>query len=63
MMNDCSHINATVESRGSYHFSAGDVWDDIEEYVVCTDCGEILFDEGDNDEDQWNNLCEHVQVC
>ena len=34
----CQHEH--VSSRGSFHFSAGDVWDDIVE--VCDDCGAAL---------------------
>jgi hypothetical protein len=31
----CSHNN--IVTTGGYHFSAGDVWDDITD--VCLDCG------------------------
>ena len=34
----CSHEHTST--RGGMHFSAGDVWDDLEE--VCDDCGAIL---------------------
>ena len=34
----CPHEHTSF--RGSMHFSAGDVWDDIEE--VCNDCGANL---------------------
>ena len=35
---ECSHEH--VSQTGGFHFSAGEVWDDIEE--VCSDCGEVL---------------------
>ena len=34
----CQHEH--VSRNGSFHFSAGEVWDDIRE--VCDDCGEVL---------------------
>jgi hypothetical protein len=34
----CPHEH--VSQTGGFHFSTGDVWDDIEE--VCSDCGEVL---------------------
>ena len=34
----CQHEH--VSNRGCFHFSAGDVWDDIVE--VCDDCGAAL---------------------
>ena len=35
---ECPHEH--VLRNGGHHFSAGEVWDDIEE--VCSDCGEVL---------------------
>jgi hypothetical protein len=35
---ECPHEHVT--QIGGFHFSAGEVWDDIEE--VCSDCGEVL---------------------
>ena len=35
---ECPHEH--VVRNGGHHFSAGEVWDDIEE--VCSDCGEAL---------------------
>lgn len=35
---ECKHEHTAF--RGSHKFSAGDVWDDIEEY--CIDCGALL---------------------
>jgi hypothetical protein len=29
-------------STGSIHFTGGDVWDDIEDHLLCTRCGEEL---------------------
>jgi len=34
---NCPHKH--VSTRGRMHFSAGDVWDDIEE--ICDDCGKV----------------------
>ncbi|NLN69413.1 MAG: hypothetical protein GX142_01300 [Chloroflexi bacterium] len=34
----CPHEH--VSQVGGFHFSAGDVWDDIQD--VCDDCGQIL---------------------
>jgi hypothetical protein len=34
----CPHKH--VSRSGGFHFSAGEVWDDIRD--VCDDCGEIL---------------------
>ena len=34
----CPHEQVT--NTGGHHFSAGEIWDDIEE--VCSDCGEVL---------------------
>ncbi|MFA7407388.1 MAG: hypothetical protein WCY93_06055 [Anaerolineaceae bacterium] len=34
----CPHAN--VSQVGGFRFSAGDVWDDIQD--VCDDCGQIL---------------------
>ena len=34
----CPHEH--VSRNGGFHFSAGEVWDDIRE--VCDDCGEVL---------------------
>lgn len=34
----CSHEH--VSTRGGFHLSAGDVWDDVEE--VCSDCGKEM---------------------
>ena len=35
---ECQH--AHVSQVGGFHFSAGDVWDDIRDF--CNDCGELV---------------------
>ncbi len=35
---ECPHEH--VSQVGGFHFSAGDVWDDIQD--VCEDCGQVL---------------------
>jgi hypothetical protein len=35
---ECPHEH--VSQTGGFHFSAGEVWDDIQD--VCEDCGEVL---------------------
>jgi len=35
---ECAHEH--VSQIGSFHFSAGEVWDDIRD--ICEDCGQIL---------------------
>jgi len=34
----CPHEH--LDTQGSFHLSAGEVWDDIQ--TVCCDCGEVL---------------------
>lgn len=34
----CQHEH--VSRMGGFHFSGGDVWDDIQD--ICNDCGEVL---------------------
>ncbi len=38
----CMHRNVVVETSGGMHFSEGEVWDDIQEKLVCLDCGEYV---------------------
>ena len=38
----CMHRNVVVEITGGRHFSEGEVWDDIQEKLVCLECGEYL---------------------
>lgn len=40
----CPHANTFVSTTGRYHYSAGEVWDDIREEVFCADCGKKLSD-------------------
>lgn len=40
MLNTAKCEHEHVSRRGGFHFSAGEVWDDIEE--VCDDCGTVL---------------------
>jgi hypothetical protein len=35
---ECPHEH--VSQTGGFHFSGGEVWDDVKEY--CRDCGELL---------------------
>jgi len=38
----CSHLHVTLETCGGRHFTEGEVWDDLQEYLQCVDCGETL---------------------
>ena len=42
ILTTCLHRNVQVIHTGSMHFSGGEVWDDIEEKVLCLDCLMIL---------------------
>jgi hypothetical protein len=43
MTDECKHdADPLIITTGSYHFTAGDVWDDIVEHVICPLCGEHL---------------------
>jgi hypothetical protein len=35
----CQHLHVT--SQGGFHFTSGEVWDDIKD--ICNDCGEVLI--------------------
>jgi len=35
----CRHEHIEFQSTGGWHFSNGDVWDDIKEVDICLDCG------------------------
>ena len=39
---ECPHANTYSVSVGGYHYSAGEVWDDLREEVFCADCGKKL---------------------
>ena len=41
----CTQHTPVRETHGGSHYSAGDVWDDIETRVVCTTCGLVLCSE------------------
>jgi len=34
----CLHHNVVPDINGGIHFSAGEVWDDIQERLLCLDC-------------------------
>ena len=34
----CPHLHVIMASRGGWHFSEGEAWDDIETYLFCLDC-------------------------
>jgi hypothetical protein len=38
----CPHLRTVVDTKGGYHFSYGEPWDDIVEELLCLDCLEIL---------------------
>lgn len=38
----CPHRHVTTVTSGGMHFSEGEVWDDIEEHLLCLDCMEYL---------------------
>lgn len=39
MTERCLHRNLGLETWGGMHYSGGEVWDDLEDYVICLDCG------------------------
>jgi hypothetical protein len=38
----CMHLRVATEVTGGRHFSEGEVWDDIQERLVCLECGEYV---------------------
>lgn len=48
----CPHRRTTTLTSGGYHYSAGGVWDDLKEAVVCLDCGATLSDEDEQPESE-----------
>jgi hypothetical protein len=38
----CEHKNTAINTTGGFHFSGGEVWDDLEDTVICLDCGETI---------------------
>lgn len=35
----CRHRRKAVNFSGGYHYSAGEVWDNVRETLVCLECG------------------------
>ncbi len=49
---ECPHRRTTTVTTGGYHYSAGEVWDDLRDVIVCLDCGKQLPEtDGDETED------------
>ncbi len=40
----CMHRHLISVFSGGMHFSAGEVWDDIHEHLLCLDCMEYVTD-------------------
>ncbi len=38
----CPHERTIRTTLGRYHYTAGEVWDDLREEVYCLDCGKSL---------------------
>lgn len=38
LLRRCRHRRTEIYSTGGFHFYAGEVWDDIREYLICLDC-------------------------
>ena len=38
----CPHHNVVLDTIGGIHFSEGEVWDDIQERLLCLDCMEYV---------------------
>ena len=38
----CPQRNVVLDTTGGMHFSAGEVWDDIQERLLCLDCMEYV---------------------
>ncbi|GIV65472.1 MAG: hypothetical protein KatS3mg046_732 [Bellilinea sp.] len=43
-LEQCPHRRTTVITTGGYHYSAGEVWDDLKDVEICLDCGKQLTD-------------------
>lgn len=41
----CRHRRIEAFAVGGYHYSGGDVWDDIRDIFVCLDCGKQIPEE------------------
>jgi len=40
----CPHEHTVTSCSGGWHYSGGEVWDDVEEQVFCLDCNTVVFD-------------------
>ena len=40
----CPHRNVVLDTTGGMHFSGGEVWDDIQDQLLCLDCMEYVTD-------------------
>jgi hypothetical protein len=38
----CRHRNVVLDTTGGIYFSAGEVWDNIQERLLCLDCMDIV---------------------
>ena len=38
----CPHLRTVINTRGGYHFTAGEPWDDIVDELLCLDCYEVI---------------------
>jgi hypothetical protein len=45
IFNACLHRHVVIQTTGGMHFIAGEVSDDIREYLLCLDCLEFLDEE------------------
>jgi len=41
-MTDCPHHHTFIDTTGGWHFYGGEVWDDLEDHLICQDCGAHL---------------------
>lgn len=48
MARKCEHNHIVTETRGQIYFSAGDVVDTLQTYLVCIDCGAEIEPEHDD---------------
>ena len=42
VFSSCMHRHTQVIQNGGFHFTEGQVWDDIQENVLCIDCFKVL---------------------
>ncbi len=55
----CPHRRITTLTTGGYHYSAGEVWDDITEVTICLECGKELPEES-TESDESDTLAEET---